>query len=882
MVNALLISNSFLQGYFNQLMPMNAQLKHSDTAHFDLDHAIEHIAHWLPTQGPIKDFVHHNTLHAVQNYPFHKGVAMAAKVFGARSYLPLADYQSLYQKGRITDFAIDWAVKQAIPDSSKADMLRQSLFEPDSSVHYPPESLANHGIRNSWITKLEIDLNSLAHPIVFRLLANFLDQGINRWTLPNEGERFWACIWRLANNSLLPLFPFHSAEARTLFDKTPDEVVASCLEKLVGDESLYEQYLLELLLAHPGWAGMVRLVELNPQSLLSQRLISLKELIAFELACELTLIERKKGRNFLQVCQIAHTKAIPKLADCLNSPKIPLRLKIWHEAMEFSLHSELLVAMAEAEPTAAVNKTAEIKAQALFCIDDRECSVRRYLEQLDPSIETFGAAGFFGIDFFYQGLDDAYPVAQCPNIITPKHLVVESSVNQVPGNKPKPAENLTRLHIKRHTLFRGWLFTQVLGIGYAIKMMWDVFRPGSQLAKSAKLSEVKAHTHLHLLRENDQPTPDGRLLGFSFTEMADKIENLLRNIGLTQNFAPLIVVVAHGSTSTNNPHFAAYDCGACSGKPGVPNARAFAWMANSQEVRSILRDRGIFIPDDTRFIPALHNTTRDEISYFDEHLYLMDEHFAHGFQVFQKTMEQALRKNARERCRWFELGPQSESEELSHEHVKARASSIFEPRPELNHSNNLYCVVGRRSITRNLFLDRRSFLHSYNPDTDPQGDILVKILSAVIPVCGGINLEYLFSRIDNSVYGAGTKLPHNVIGLLGVANGVEGDLRTGLPSQMIEVHEPARLLFVIDQTTDIIDSAIGKIGRDLKEWLDNEWVRLASCDPETKAIKLYNQQSWQAVKFPADYACPTAKCSEDIITGKTQTIPVHQLIGGLA
>ena len=94
-------------------------------------------------------------------------------------------------------------------------------------------------------------------------------------------------------------------------------------------------------------------------------------------------------------------------------------------------------------------------------------------------------------------------------------------------------------------------------------------------------------------------------------------------------------------------------------------------------------------------------------------------------------------------------------------------------------------------------MDRRAFLHSYDPGSDPDASCLVKILSAIIPVCGGINLEYYFSRIDNSIYGAGTKLPHNVIGLLGVANGVEGDLRTGLPSQMIEVHEPARLLIVV-------------------------------------------------------------------------------------
>ena len=174
-------------------------------------------------------------------------------------------------------------------------------------------------------------------------------------------------------------------------------------------------------------------------------------------------------------------------------------------------------------------------------------------------------------------------------------------------------------------------------------------------------------------------------------------------------------------------------------------------------------------------------------------------------------------------------------------------------------------------------MDRRAFLHSYDPATDKQGDIMVRILSAVIPVCGGINLEYLFSRIDNSVYGAGTKLPHNVIGLLGVANGVEGDLRTGLPSQMIEVHEPARLLIVVDQTCDILDKTIAKLGA-LKEWLDNDWVRFVSCHPSSRELFLYSVNGWEPVKLADDGETPHSNHSEKIIVGQTQTIPVHQFI----
>ena len=132
----------------------------------------------------------------------------------------------------------------------------------------------------------------------------------------------------------------------------------------------------------------------------------------------------------------------------------------------------------------------------------------------------------------------------------------------------------------------------------------------------------------------------------------------------------------------------------------------------------------------------------------------------------------------------------------------------------------------------------------------------------------------MFSRIDNSVYGAGTKLPHNVIGLLGVANGVEGDLRTGLPQQMIEVHQPARLLIVVEQTHVIMDKTIARLG-ELKEWLDNEWVRLVACHPESHQQFLYSTKGWEAIELASDALVPCSAVSANILAGQTQTIPVH-------
>ncbi|MDD5412874.1 MAG: Na-translocating system protein MpsB, partial [Methylobacter sp.] len=557
---------------------------------FDLDASIEHIAHWLPAQGPIKDFIHHNTLHAVQHYPFHEGVAIAAKIFGARSYLPLEDYQALYRQGRINGDAIDWAIEHSGGVKQDREKLRKTLFKQDETGHYPPVSLANHGIRNAWLTRLEVDLNSLVHPVLFRLLGNFLDQGISRWSLPKNDEHFWDCVLRLAQNSLLPLYPLNEPNVRELLSETPDQVIKTCLEHIVGDKSLYEQYLLELLLAHPGWSGMVRIIEQNPKSLLARREISLKEMLAVELVLELAFLYKKKGHHFLGIAAVPHPAGTPLLKNGALRPKIPLHLKVWHEAMEWSLHSELLLALKPNVADSIMKPQAEV--QALFCIDDRECSLRRHLEEINPAIETFGAAGFFGIDFLYQGLDDAYPVAQCPNIIVPRHLIKESGGNPKPDNKAKTGK-LTNMHFTAHSMFRGWLYTQTLGLGYAVRMAWNVFRPGSKLPGIRTLSEVESHSHLHLLRESDEPTEDGYLLGFSFTEMADRVGGLLNNIGLTKNFAPLVVIVAHGSSSVNNPHFAAYDCGACSGKPGAPNARAFAWMANHESVRAILSERGI-------------------------------------------------------------------------------------------------------------------------------------------------------------------------------------------------------------------------------------------------------------------------------------------------
>jgi uncharacterized protein YbcC (UPF0753/DUF2309 family) len=108
------------------------------------------------------------------------------------------------------------------------------------------------------------------------------------------------------------------------------------------------------------------------------------------------------------------------------------------------------------------------------------------------------------------------------------------------------------------------------------------------------------------------------------------------------------------------------------------------------------------------------------------------------------------------------------------------------------------------------------------------------------PVCGGINLEYYFSRVDNYKHGAGTKLPHNVVGLFGVSNSSDGDLRPGLPWQMVEVHDPLRLLIIVEHYPEIVLKTI-QSAPDMYEWFINEWVHLMSVNPDNNEFYYFSE-----------------------------------------
>jgi uncharacterized protein YbcC (UPF0753/DUF2309 family) len=298
-------------------------------------------------------------------------------------------------------------------------------------------------------------------------------------------------------------------------------------------------------------------------------------------------------------------------------------------------------------------------------------------------------------------------------------------------------------------------------------------------------------------------------------------------------------------------------------------------MANDPRVREGLATRGLFIPTETYFVGAMHNTCDDTLTYFD--LDRLPPSHREDFEAATEDIEEALRRNAHERCRRFESAPLSITPEAARKHVEARSEDLAQVRPELGHATNAVTYVGRRWRCKGLFMDRRTFLTSYDPtQDDEQNTILTRILQPVFPVCAGISLEYLFSYVDPLGYGCGTKLPHNITGLLGVMDGPASDLRTGLPWQMVEIHEPMRSLFVVETTEDVMRKILERQPA-MRQLVENEWVQLALLDPQSPAMRLYRRGKFE-LYVPENGSLPVAGSSAEWYRGSREHLGFASIV----
>lgn len=523
--------------------------------------------------------------------------------------------------------------------------------------------------------------------------------------------------------------------------------------------------------------------------------------------------------------------------------------------------------------------------QIVTCIDDREESFRRHLEEVQPKCETFGAAGFFAVPIYYRGVSDGFYKPLCPGVMTPEHYVQEDVGYTFEGEHRDRAKLRRRLGLASRVFdtlsrtFFGGAIAGIVGSLATAPLVARVLFPHltSRIRRRfGALIQPPPVTQLQLERFAENSGPDDSHIGFSVDEMAGVVARLLQDMGVTQPeaFSRLFIVCGHGSSSLNNPHESAYCCGACAGKRGGPNARAFAQMANDWRVRGKVAEGGISIPDDTFFVGAYHNTCDDSVVFYDLDR-LPTSHRA-DFELARDAIEEARERNAHERCRQFISAPLTISAKDALRHVEGRAQDISQARPEYNHATNAICLVGRRDWSRGLFLDRRSFLTSYDPSQDDdEHSILLRILSAAIPVCAGINLEYYFSCVDFTKYGSGSKLPHNIVSMLGVMEGTSSDLRTGLYEQMVEIHEPLRILFLIESTSDALLS-ITKRNPGIRQLVEGNWCHLAVIDPATSKIEVFVDGRFEPYS-PGNEKILKVGSSQDCYLGSREHLPFYSI-----
>ncbi len=789
------------------------------THHFNEEDVLNQLKHFLPAQAPLKDFVHHNSLHSFQDKEFFEGIFNASKIFGFQVVFNVEEYRELHKQGRIRDEILDRVIVKRHGEArlkAYKDKMLNEVF------HYKYRPLVGQ-LRSKWKQVYKIDLDNFVQPLLFRLLGSYLDQGIAIWSFPFEDQGLIQAVRMLEKNSFSSFF--RSKGVIELLFST-DLSITKLLEIIVGDEVYFDNYLFDQQFSHKGWSGIASAIESNPDSIFYKKNIQLKDFIILELLLEIDALDRNLGKKWIPLSNSLTEPPKNYFADYTKSDFDEVQ-ELWQEAFEWDYYDEVLSAVGHLSKLNRIPKRKNQSFQAMFCIDDRECSLRRYLESVDPNCETLGAPGFYGAAIYFQPYGGKFYDKNCPVALTPKHLIKEVDVKQ---NRKHEV-----FHSKQtHKFLRGFLSVFTIGLLAGLKMTIDLIRPKMQ----ADISNAFAHMDVDgkLLIENtgSDQVENGLQIGYRVDEMVDIVENLLRGIGLTDNFTDVVYVVAHGSSSANNPHHGAHDCGACSGRPGAVNARVFSYMVNHIDVRTLLIGRGIVIPDTTQFLGAMHDTASDEVAFYDEEILTEINQVSH--QLHKNTFEEALDLNAKERARRFASINIHKDIKHIRDEIKKRSVSYFEPRPELGHGTNALCHVGSRERIKGLFFDRRAFLQSYDYRTDPDGVILQQVLGPLPGVCGGINLEYYFSRMDIEKMGAGTKLPHNVTGLIGVTNSSDGDLRTGLPLQMIENHDPVRLLMMIEHRPDVILKVI-KSTQENYEWFEKGWIHLVAINPEND--KLY-------------------------------------------
>jgi len=780
---------------------------------------------------PLHSFVTANPLAGFEDRPFHEAVARGRSTFGGDGYPSPDLFRRALADGRIDRGTLEEELGTCGYDPDPEATLEAMTMESAESAS--PRGAADR-----------------VDAVVTKWLAAFLDQGRAAWPMPDREEGFYRAFRSVARHD-------REIPDREAIESLPDDPI-DAIREVLGDadggtdpdrlRSIFEHQLTAL----PGWTGLIKRRIASGDAWQSAAPITL----AGYLAVRLTLADLF-GAPLVEsppegTVEEAAERSVERSVD--GAP--PLE-EAWLRAWERSYRSELIGALTTASAALGSESREDDRrpdAQLVFCIDTRSEIIRRHVEAAGE-YETRGYAGFFGIPMRFAGYGSSAAVDSCPPIIEAKHRVEDRPIEGADGPRAEydrwravraaGSEAIERLRANAATAFT---FVESAGVGYATGLAARTLFP-------ARLRDLVGAIGARIPDEREflGVDVDGGSDPASGMSHEQKIEYAAAAFELTgwERFARVVVFLGHASETTNNPFDASLDCGACAGHPGGPNARVLATICNDEAVRAGLRERGIEIPEDTVFVAGEHTTTTDEITLYDD---AVPESHEAAVERLKADLATARAGAATERA--ADMGEDPESGVRA---TERRSADWAETRPEWGLAGNASLVVGPRALTAELDLDGRTFLHSYDWRTDPDGEALEAILTGPMVVAQWINAQYYFATVDTAVYGSGSKVTHNPVGNVGVYQGNGGDLMAGLPEQSVTsahdapYHQPLRLSTVVHAPVERVRAALSEHDGP-RGLLENGWLSLTVVDPERNhdAFRYASDGEWEPLARRSD------------------------------
>ena len=775
---------------------------------------------------PLDQLIAVNPWWEMRDFPLQEVAARVAVLGHANGHMPRAWFRDRYP-GTINRESLEAAAIEAAAGLSVEELVNW-LSGKDHAIHWSNFS-------DQVDSRRDLERNVSWHDEIIYQISQFCASFYSAGTpLPAEPDRCLYEAWldNVRHDRGIEIMMGARGLHRE-FDALPDNADA-LLGEAVGTLGVpggtIEDYFHALLLDVNGWASWVA-YDRWQAALGGGKDDGMPQLLAVRLAWELALWRHQHACDAERIETLGRQwqqqfERLPELIARHHQLQQPAW--IWQRAAELSyqqaLHAQLL------EPQATAGIATRPSLQVTFCIDVRSEVFRRALEAQDRGIQTLGFAGFFGLPIAYAPAASSYVRPQLPGLLSPALTVTETLKDEPESRRATTFNRSARWSAISRAAPAAFGYVESVGLGYAFKLLSEsVMGADPQHPVNAGICEPRRYT----LR-NDQ----GELGATAQAEMA---AGILAAMTLTGNFAPVVILAGHGSSTRNNPHAASLDCGACCGQTGELNARVLAQLLNDDLVRAILaRDHGIAIPDDTRFVAGLHDTTTDDLRCLTT---LPD-----GSDRIRSWLQAAGSTTRRERAEQLGVAPDRADKE-----IRQRSRDWSQVRPEWGLAGNACFIVAPRARIKSLNLAGRSFLHDYDWQADSRNGypILELIMTAPMLVTHWINMQYNLSVIDNERYGSGNKVLHNVVGgNLGVFEGNGGDLRIGLPMQSLHngdrwMHETLRLSVYIDAPAEAI-AAIAERHHVVRQLINNDWLYLFCIDDEQNAINRLYSGKWHS------------------------------------